>query len=236
MYAEHDPAPRLRPYVRCYWTLRADVRPASRVLPDGCIDVIFDRRHPAARFVGTMTRPLLLDGGGPVDVVGVRFAPGGAAPFLRLPAQSITDDAVDVRETWRAGNDVAVRIAEGEHPLRALDQALLARLGEGEIDAAVVACVRRIEAARGDVKISDLTTIAGCSERQLGRRFTSHVGVAPKRFARVVRFRAVLDAAPHVPRGGWADVAASLGFADQSHLLREVRAIGGASLRTLRPR
>ncbi|MEQ9498282.1 MAG: helix-turn-helix domain-containing protein [Deltaproteobacteria bacterium] len=235
MYAEHAPAPRLRPYVRCYWTLRADMRPSSRVLPDGCIDVIFDRRRPAARFVGTMTRPLLIDAGGPVDVVGVRFEPGGAAPFLRLPAQSITDDAVDVRETWRAGIDVADRIAERE-PLPELDAALLARLGDGEIDAAVVVCVRHIEAARGDMKISDLTRIAGCSERQLGRRFTSHVGVGPKRFARVVRFRAVLDAAPHVPRGGWADVAASLGFADQSHLLREVRTIGGASLRTLRPR
>jgi AraC-like DNA-binding protein len=235
VYAEHAPAPRLRPYVRCYWTLRADARPYSRVLPDGCIDVIFDRRRPGARFVGTMTRPLLLEVGGPVDVVGVRFEPGGAAPFLRLPAQSITDDAVDVRETWRAGIDVADRIADLE-PLRELDAALLARLGDGEIDAAVIACVRHIEAARGDVKISDLTRIAGCSERQLERRFASHVGVGPKRFARVVRFRAVLDAAPHVPRGGWADVAASLGFADQSHLLREVRTIGGASLRTLRPR
>jgi AraC-like DNA-binding protein len=64
-------------------------------------------------------------------------------------------------------------------------------------------------------------------ERQLERVFREQVGVTPKGYARLARFQASLALA----RGGarWAEVAARAGFADQSHLVREYRALSGAS-------
>jgi methylphosphotriester-DNA--protein-cysteine methyltransferase len=52
--------------------------------------------------------------------------------------------------------------------------------------------------------------------------FRTHVGVTPKRLARVVRFRSALAmVASGVP---FADVAATAGYYDQAHFTTEFRA------------
>src|SRR5260370_1121668 len=64
------------------------------------------------------------------------------------------------------------------------------------------------------------------------------VGVSPKVVARIVRFRALVDALRSEPAARWAEFALRLGFYDQSHLVREVRAFAdltpGALLDELR--
>ncbi len=46
--------------------------------------------------------------------------------------------------------------------------------------------------------------------------------------ARVLRFEALSDRVADAPTQ-WADIAAQLGFADQPHLNREVRALAGVA-------
>ncbi|MHC4619085.1 MAG: DUF6597 domain-containing transcriptional factor, partial [Planctomycetota bacterium] len=63
--AGYAPGRHLQPYVESYWTMVSAVElPRSihhRVIPDGCIDIIFDLSagsyREAASVVGTMTRP-----------------------------------------------------------------------------------------------------------------------------------------------------------------------------------
>src|SRR6185437_7236903 len=67
-YAEHVPPDDLAPYVACFWTGRSttprDER-RDRVLPDGCVDVIFafddarGTRLVDAMAVGPMTKPII---------------------------------------------------------------------------------------------------------------------------------------------------------------------------------
>ena len=62
-YRELDPPPALRPWVAAFWTWEG-TGGAHRVLPDGCIDVLFSLRRGGTsessrlEVVGTMTRPL----------------------------------------------------------------------------------------------------------------------------------------------------------------------------------
>ncbi len=236
VYREVHPPPRLAPYVRRIWTSRDACASPGRVMPDGCIDVLFDRLDPsAARFVGTMTTALVLPGGAPVDVLGVRFEPGAARRFLDLPAREITDSEIPIATTWPAGRALADAIAVAKDPSAILIAALERRLAETdvEIDPAVAACVRTIERARGDVRNAELARLTGWSERQLERRFAAEVGIGPKRFARHARFSALLEVAADVRRGDWSRVAADLGYADQSHLIREIRALAGVTSREL---
>lgn len=66
----------------------------------------------------------------------------------------------------------------------------------------------------------------GLSERQFERRFAVRVGVSPKRFAKLQRFeRAVELARAHASLG---EVAHAAGYYDQSHFIRDVRALVGA--------
>jgi AraC-like DNA-binding protein len=76
--------------------------------------------------------------------------------------------------------------------------------------------------------ISVLVHSLGVSERSLERRFTAQVGLTPVQYRRLVRFRASLR---RYANGGtnWSDIAASTGFSDQSHLVREFRDWAGLS-------
>jgi AraC-like DNA-binding protein len=72
----------------------------------------------------------------------------------------------------------------------------------------------------------------GLSERQLLRRSLASFGYGPKTLARVLRMeRALALATGGMPA---ADVAASVGYADQAHLSREVKALAGVSLTQMR--
>ena len=69
----------------------------------------------------------------------------------------------------------------------------------------------------------------GVSERHLLRVFRETVGVSPKAFARLARFRRAVRAATEVGAAGWASIAADAGYYDQAHLIAEFRAIAGVT-------
>ncbi len=82
-YAELAPSAALRPFVETFWTIDGAVGDGGhRVLPDGCMDLVFDRAE-GARVVGAMTRAIVTPPAPRGRLFGVRFHPGEAAPFLR---------------------------------------------------------------------------------------------------------------------------------------------------------
>jgi AraC-like DNA-binding protein len=84
---------------------------------------------------------------------------------------------------------------------------------------------RRTLTSRGRVRVDGLADEVGWSRKRLWSRFQSQLGITPKRAAQLVRF----DHAAHLLAAGHraASVAADSGYADQSHLHREVKAITG---------
>jgi methylphosphotriester-DNA--protein-cysteine methyltransferase len=64
--------------------------------------------------------------------------------------------------------------------------------------------------------------------RWSSRAFQDRVGINPKLFLRLTRFRAVLAASS---RGNqdWADLAADDGYADQSHMIADFREFSGST-------
>ena len=75
-----------------------------------------------------------------------------------------------------------------------------------------------------------LGAVALMTRRHLERRFLSTFGIGPKRLARIARFQRalrVLDQAD--PRRRGTITAAACGYADQSHFIREFRALAGCS-------
>jgi AraC-like DNA-binding protein len=90
------------------------------------------------------------------------------------------------------------------------------------VDAAVDAILR----SGGRATIDRVAAAAGVSRQHLARAFAYHVGVSPKTFARVMRFRRALELA-----GGhnWDDLAAELGYFDQSHLIADFREFAGTT-------
>ncbi|KNB51897.1 helix-turn-helix transcriptional regulator [Streptomyces caatingaensis] len=206
------------------WT-RADGGDPVRVLPDGCVDLIWtDGRLVVA---GPDTRAHLVPAAVPgARHTGLRFAPGTGPGLLGVPAHELRDLRVPLEDLWpgRRARAVARRMAEAGAPGRVLEEAV----GAAPPDpwtAEVVA-----SAGRGE-PVSALAARLAISERQLHRRALRSFGYGPKTLARVLRMRRAVRLAR---RGlAFAEVAAVCGYADQAHLAREVRALAGVPLGAL---
>lgn len=108
-----------------------------------------------------------------------------------------------------------------------LDELLLRRLARSGPPARpdVQRAWALLRATGGRIRIDALADALGCSRRHLVNRFADDVGVSPKAAARLVRFEAARARLGSVPL---ARLAAEHGFADQAHLAREFRALGGS--------
>ncbi|HYI12597.1 MAG TPA: AraC family transcriptional regulator [Thermoanaerobaculia bacterium] len=225
-YAELAPTAALRPWVECFWTRRDDApRGEQRVLPDGCADLVFDLRSGESDVVGTMTRPLVLPPGDGSDFLGVRFRPGRAATFLRIPLVEITDAQVSLGDLWKGWSGSLLEQPVGRI-VAAMESELLGRL-DPDRDRRVDAAVERLIDSRGAARVEELAREIGISRQHLARQFLHHVGVSPKSFARVMRFRGVIESLGDDP--DWADAAAAHGYYDQSHLIAEFRELAGTT-------
>ncbi len=79
-------------------------------------------------------------------------------------------------------------------------------------------------------QIGDIASEVGTSPTRLDHEFRRVVGLSPRVLARIVRLRRLLDgldAFDDTVR--WAELAASLGWYDQSHLIRDFRRHTGVS-------
>jgi len=199
------------------------------VLPDGCMDLIWDGEVLLVAGPDTTPKPTLPQQG--VAITGLRFAPGLAPRVLGHPAHDLRDERVPLDELWGAATvrPLADRVAASADHLAALE-ALVAPLvlAAGPRDEPLVAAIERL---RRRQPVAAVAEAIGLSERQLHRRALDAFGYGPKVLARILRLQAALA----MVRNGVAAavVAAETGFADQAHLAREVRALAGTTVREL---
>jgi AraC-like DNA-binding protein len=192
-YREHAPGAALGAHVACFWELASSGEP-NRVLPDGAMDVLFARGAGAARVVGTMTRAIVVDMGGPTWIVGVRFRPGAAIDLLGVSARELRDESACVQDVWGArGRLLNARLADAVDPgsaIRVIEQELESRIrGARMPDPRVARAVATLRSAGGELPIAAVAATAGVGERQLERLFHDCIGYGPKMFARVVRLQ-----------------------------------------------
>lgn len=248
-YAEHRPSPALRPWVECTWTSRgpAPAGASYRVLPDGCMDVIFVFSPPPtptrgvgawrAFLVGTHRAPIDVEPSGPVDMVGIRFRPGGLPAFVPVGADDLVDRRARLDEVatrpWSELRDALEATTPDDRP-HAIDRFLVDRLAGATPDRLVGSAVRLLS---GDGRLETAGAVAdhlGVARRTLERRFRDHVGVGPATLGRILRFRAATDALRSGARGSLASLAVRFGYADQPHLTRDVREFAGTTPAVLR--
>lgn len=162
---------------------------------------------------------------------GVAFRPGGAGPFLGLPASAIDRPVVALEDLWgRNGAVLRERLITAGTPqriLRTLEVALLERLARPPEPDRIVA--HAASGLDGGLSVAHVVDRVGLSDRTFLRRFTEQVGVPPKRFARVRRLQRVLVRTTGAAPVDWGRVAADCGYFDQAHLINDFRRLTGVT-------
>jgi transcriptional regulator GlxA family with amidase domain len=162
-------------------------------------------------------------------MVGARLEPAGLHRVLAIPQDRLVGQIVDLEAVWGAWTrQTAEQVAATADAASALDafaRALDALVASSTTpDLPIEAAVARLQQTGGTASIAKLAGDLGLGRRQLERRFRDRVGLSPRLFGRIIRFQRAFDPLGHE---AGAMVAARCGYADQAHLVREVRRFAG---------
>jgi AraC-like DNA-binding protein len=260
-YLEVPPSPDLAPWISHFRVIRGPASSsvalaALRLLTDGCTGVVIDCGPSALSsppvFMGVMQAATVITFAERREIIGVRFKPGGALPFVTSSLHEFTGRRVPLPLLWgglaqRMGT--AVRSATFRERVPALEHCLRSRMrqqrpaatGRHATTARDAALVSQAVAHLGHdaaVRVSDVAAALGVGERRLERMFNRAVGVPPKVFHRM---RRCCEAARRIRHAcgehrrtalersdapcNWSAIASDSGYADQAHFIREFRAL-----------
>jgi AraC-like DNA-binding protein len=245
-YVCRTPSRPLSDFVERLWLLiDAPAHSKERIAASGTVDLginlhenefrIYDpakpersKRFSGAVVSGTHSRPFVIDPRELVSVMGVRFRPGGAFPFLGMPASELADAHVDLEVLWgTSAIELRERLCAAKtsaERLNLLEKALVAHLFRPlERHYAVGYALDTFGRADSGLAIRDVARDAGLSQRRFIQLFAREVGMPPKLFCRVRRFRQALEKTRKSAVPDWAQVALDCGYYDQSHLIHDFR-------------
>jgi AraC-like DNA-binding protein len=201
-----------------------------RLLPDGCLDLVWDGRH--ARFARPADRRVRRPVGDTPLVTGIRIRPGWAAVITGTPVRHLPEVA-DLAGVWDPAAARHLTAALAAATTAAAGRAVLTGAVAGRLasssgpDPRVLTAVSVLRHQRASV--GSVARDAGLSSRQLRRLFDEHIGLPPKTLQGILRFqrlRAWLAASGPTP-DTLARAAADCGYYDQAHLCRDCARLGG---------
>jgi AraC-like DNA-binding protein len=249
-YHEYAPPPDLADAVEALWTHETvGVRlVVHRVVPDAAVSLCFmgtravDGSAGACRLrvIGPIAAPKLFAPASGHSMASIRVKLEWCRPLLGVsPWEHASEEPcyADIRP------DLAVPLEEHlmrtTTPLDALRllvtflrERRAARLRHGTARDSVVLLRASMESLRLGAhapRVAILARQLGVTDRHLRRVMVDETGIAPRHFARIQRFHALLRASDRDPRPSWAGLAALHGYADQSHLIREVQDLAGVT-------
>jgi AraC-like DNA-binding protein len=203
-----------------------DVGPApgpTRILPDGCLDLLWDGRRLNVAGPDTAARWHASQPG--TRYVALRFSGGTGPALLGVPADELRDQTAYLDELWPAANARELRDQVAADPAAALTAWAVRR--SAALEPVEPLGSRVLSMAAAGTPVALMADRLGLGVRQLHRRCLPLFGYGPRHLSRVMRLHRALESA----RLGTplSAVAAGCGYADQAHLSREVRALAGTT-------
>lgn len=209
-YQETVLSPSASHSIEAIWSARAEGHDASLVLPDGRSDLILRRSADGAKML-RLTRPSSVAHHVPAppgtNWVGYRLRPGAA--------RRLWDRFGETEDVSGEGLLLALPELRTSDHGRVLDRLAAPR------PATLINALATIHSAFGDIRVSAIASECGVTVRTLSRLFQDWVGMSPKSYAQIIRFRRALCL---LGTESASDIAYLTGYADQAHMSRDFKA------------
>ena len=237
-YQEYNPDTRLTSWVKNYWSACgfASSEVIPKVFPDGCTDIIFkfDRTEGIsyAGLFGMTTAFIEVDYPTSIQMFGIRFKPAGITAFTRIPLEELTDRSVELSlvetlfdksfyETLPEKQTVAEIVAY-------TNACLLSQLPYlYHSDRQIIRAVDLISLAKGQLSLASVSSDVCLCQRHFERKFKSVIGVSPKMFAKIFRFKNALQCLQKYPHKDLLTIAVECGYYDHTHFAKDFKSLTG---------
>jgi AraC-like DNA-binding protein len=167
--------------------------------------------------------------------VSICFKPEGFYEIFKIPTFEIYNSFVDTNDLF--GNDIkelqnqmddANDINERK---TYLDQYFINQVEKNNLKhytfSSGLNTIDIINFYKGMIKMPQLADEIKVSERTIQRNFKTALGISPKEYCKIIRFKNLLDYINQQPRINWFDMVSLFGYYDQAHLINEFKSATG---------
>lgn len=185
----------------------------------------------SAMVAGARSRFYVREFSGRSASVGALLRPGAAAALFGADAAELAERHTLLADLWgRSAQDLHDLLRESagaDRRLAIFERALSRRLRRSDAERPAIASV--IDALPGLQDIGAAASMSGLSHRHFIKHFRSAVGLGPKTYSRILRFRKAVELMRSESRLGLAALASAAGYSDQPHFSRDFLAFAGTT-------
>jgi AraC-like DNA-binding protein len=223
----------------------------ERFLPTGEIDLVINVRDARLRryeldsidrprsylgpvVSGAHSRPYVIHTAQQASLLGVRFKLGRARDVIGVPLNVLANEHVALADIWGspafALQDAVMKATMPEELCCRVEELLVLRLRDARGPHPMIAwAVRTLAETEEPSPVTTVARASGLSARRFIQVFHRGVGLRPKEFSRVMRFRRALKLLTGDPDRGLSALALEAGYYDQAHFTREFKELSGLS-------
>lgn len=238
----------LAPYISYCWFITIDKEygdfDGDIHIPDGLMEIIFvfEGRYSKttangtahskviekSSILGVQTCSNLISGLEKIRMLGVKLTPLGYSLFFEKEVSIMPDTSVSLDSIGLAWLN---ELQEKLEPLREiknianlLSHTFLKQLNPNYKDFSIAimsSCINQIEKHRGNITVGELSSIHNKGIRQIQRYFSQNIGISPKNYINILRFRYLYEGI--LKQGINPSTFLDLGYYDQSHFINDFR-------------
>lgn len=233
----------LKPYIHYFIVSEGDENHTYKVLPDTSMVMGFQYKGKLSFFSNHTEQPLSTAGITGIQdtfrlyknlqntgTILVYFKDAGASFFFKNPLNELFSESLSLDNFIRQSvlDSVKEQLAEAQTDLQRIyivETFLMSLFRPDETDKLVSEALRHIYRSKGSIRIYELAKTLHTSQSPLEKRFRKIVGASPKKFASVVRLRAILNLSAKARN--LTELAYEAGYFDQSHFTRDFKLLTG---------
>ncbi|PSL29015.1 helix-turn-helix domain-containing protein [Chitinophaga ginsengisoli] len=250
-YQQYQPSAQLADYIECYWILRAEacfLNSPDPLVPGGRIEMIFNFASPVnwliakdnpggisfpgPIFMGQRNKVFYVAATGKVDMLGLRFKPGGLAAFTNMPVSGLSNAMVPAAFILGTQvNDWEALLYEQQDTmamLRMLDTLMIKALKAVPRDNLLMnIAIAALRSGNEDTSIATVCHQTGYNYKKLERVFIRNTGYTPKYYHKILRFNKairLMDTADAL-----TSICYACNYFDQAHFIRDFRQFTGTT-------
>lgn len=241
-----QPSPILKHYVQYFWTLEVDNFSGNaipiRTFVDDSSGIIIEFDPSKTRITlrramiyGQTTNPTENNNVTSFLALGVLFYPFAIKELFGVDAGYLTNARIDVNDFFNYPlTDTVSAEKDLTSQVRILSDFLSSKIASIKYtDELIKHCIQYINSHKGLLSVKQLQEYYFISEKQLERRFNSLIGISPRHYLKITRFRKAINLIGNKNFTKLSDIAFQLNYFDQAHFIKNVKELSGLSPRKL---
>lgn len=184
----------------------------------------------SSHFFGLIQEPTFIELSSEMETFAIVFKSGGLFHFLPdLPVNELASSSVLLSDVYGDQiNYIEELLHENRsmsHRMAIVESFLFSNLKQ-HVDSRLNLLTELVIRKKGQLTISNLSNWINVSPRQLQNITKEGIGLSPKKFLKLIRFKNVLDNLPN-ENENQAQYANRMGYYDESHFIHEFKTLGG---------